>query len=186
MTIEFEPWPKIARLNRDMVITEKLDGTNAAVIVTDEGEVGAQSRNRVITPDSDNFGFARWVQTNAETLTALLGPGRHFGEWWGSGIQRKYGLSGENGKRFSLFNTDRYKDVDFTELPSLGLVPVLFQGAFSQAQIDAELKALEAFGSKAAPGFDDPEGIVIYHAAARQMFKVTIKGDAAPKSQATA
>jgi hypothetical protein len=28
----------------------------------------------------------------------------------------------------------------------------------------------------------DPEGIVVFHEAAQQMFKVTIKGDEAPKS----
>lgn len=39
MTIEFQPWPKIARLNREITITEKIDGTNAAVIITEEGEV---------------------------------------------------------------------------------------------------------------------------------------------------
>jgi hypothetical protein len=32
------------------------------------------------------------------------------------------------------------------------------------------------------PGFMDPEGIVVYHVAANQMFKVTLKGDDAPKS----
>lgn len=31
MTHDFQPWPKIARLNRDITITEKIDGTNAAV-----------------------------------------------------------------------------------------------------------------------------------------------------------
>ena len=27
----FRDWPKIARLNRDVVITEKIDGTNGAI-----------------------------------------------------------------------------------------------------------------------------------------------------------
>jgi hypothetical protein len=31
MTHNFAPWPKIARLNRDITITEKIDGTNSAV-----------------------------------------------------------------------------------------------------------------------------------------------------------
>ena len=39
--LTFEAWPKIARLNRDCIITEKIDGTNAAVIVTDDLRVGA-------------------------------------------------------------------------------------------------------------------------------------------------
>jgi len=183
VTLEFQPWPKIARLNRRMVITEKIDGTNAAVIITEDGEVGAQSRNRLLTPESDNFGFARWVQENAETLSRLLGPGRHFGEWWGSGIQRAYGLKGVGGKRFSLFNVARYGEVDFSEIPNVSTVPVLYEGLFSEYVIRAELDHLEREGSVAQPGFGNPEGIVIFHEASRQMFKVTIKGDEAPKGQ---
>lgn len=179
MSAEFQPWPKIARLNRDITVTEKLDGTNAAVIVGDDLQVAAQSRTRLITPDADNYGFARWVAEHAETLASLLGPGRHFGEWWGQGIQRKYGLT---EKRFSLFNTARYGETDFSELPQVGTVPVLYEGPFDGDEIQYQLDGLEFHGSAAAPGFMDPEGIVIFHQAAQQMFKVTIKGDEAPKS----
>jgi len=156
---EFTEFPKIARLNRDVVISEKIDGTNAQILVepvqietgrggnTPVGDevavvkltrefpgvgslwgnfpgvpapetppepvqvelafgVLAGSRSRWLQPGKqDNFGFAGWVAANAEALVALLGPGRHFGEWWGGGIQRKYGLG---AKRFSLFNVSRY------------------------------------------------------------------------------
>jgi hypothetical protein len=37
-------------------------------------------------------------------------------------------------------------------------------------------------GSYAAPDFRDPEGVVIYLAAAQQCFKVTLKNDEVPKS----
>src|SRR5882762_4949927 len=123
--IEFQGFQKIARLNRDIVVTEKIDGTNGAIgikfwavdlgvdyelpdryrrvkfIDRDDRDVNgminyavvyAQSRKRIITPEQDNFGFARWVYDNAETLVHDLGEGLHFGEWWGSGIQRGYGL----------------------------------------------------------------------------------------------
>ena len=179
MSIEFQPWPKIARLNREITITEKIDGTNAAVIVTEEGEVAAQSRKNLITPEADNFGFARWVAEHAETIASLLGPGRHFGEWWGQGIQRKYGMT---EKRFSLFNTARYGDLDFSDLPQMGTVPVLYQGPFSQGSVSISLDGLALHGSMAAPGFMDPEGVIVFHTAAQQMFKVTIKGDEAPKT----
>ena len=181
-TTEFQPWPKIARLNRDITVTEKIDGTNAAVLIGD-GFVAAQSRKRLITPDDDNFGFARWVAENAGALTDALGPGRHFGEWWGSGIQRGYGLT-EGEKRFSLFNTARYGDTDLAGVPGLGVVPVLYQGPFSQAEIDRALHHLDVYGSRASEGFHDPEGVIVFHTAAQQMFKVTIKGDEAPKSLA--
>ncbi len=60
------------------------------------------SRTRWITAQDDNHGFARWVEGNKQELLKL-GAGRHFGEWWGSGIQRGYGLQ-KGEKRFSLFN----------------------------------------------------------------------------------
>jgi hypothetical protein len=59
MATTFEAFPSIARLSRDMIITAKIDGTDAQVIVTDDGEVYAGSRTRLITPENDNFGFAR-------------------------------------------------------------------------------------------------------------------------------
>ena len=183
MTLEFKPWPKIARLNRDIIVTEKIDGTNAAVIVTDDGEVGAQSRSRVITPEQDNFGFAGWVAGNRELLAETLGPGYHFGEWWGSGIQRGYGLA-KGERRFSLFNTSRWAGVDLPGDIGLGVVPILHSGPFDQDAVTFALQDLVDDGSAAAPGFLDPEGVVVFHVAANRMFKVTIKGDEAPKGLA--
>jgi len=51
MRPEFLPFGKIPRLLRDIIITEKLDGTNASVTITEEGEIYAGSRNRYITPE---------------------------------------------------------------------------------------------------------------------------------------
>jgi hypothetical protein len=203
----FESWPKIARLNRKCVISEKIDGTNAAVIVEPfpDGQstnldgwcagvtydrvegvgaqmylVGAQSRKQVITPSTDNFGFAAWVRDNASELASALGAGRHFGEWWGSGIQRGYGLT-KGEKRFSLFNVNRYADADLSKVPALGLVPVLYDGPFSTEAVNQTLQTLAANGSAASPGFAKPEGIIVFHVAAQVPFKVTIEKDEAPK-----
>lgn len=179
MTFErtFEAWPKIARLNRECVITEKIDGTNGAIVVTEDLEVYAQSRNRLITPDSDNFGFARWVADNSRAIAASLGPGRHFGEWWGAGIGRRYGMT---EKRFSLFDTHAWEDEEMF-VPGLGCVPVLWSGTFSTRAVEWACASLNRYGSVAAPGFSQPEGVVIYHTAARVSFKVTLEGDSAPK-----
>lgn len=170
---EFEPFPKIPRLFRECVITEKIDGTNAQVFVPDDGgPVLAGSRNRWLTPESDNFGFARWVAENEDQLR-LLGPGRHFGEWWGAGIQRRYGLS---EKRFSLFNVGRWEG---HPLPAcVSTVPVLYRGQFSTEAVEGVLEFMRRTGSLAAPGFMRPEGIIVFHEAARSMFKVTLDGDA--------
>ncbi|MGW6855816.1 RNA ligase family protein [Streptomyces xanthophaeus] len=191
---EFKPWPKTARLFRDIVITEKIDGTNAAVHVSDDGRVAAQSRNRLISPDSDNYGFAGWVHANAADLAYILGPGTHFGEWWGRGIQRGYGVE---GKRFSLFNTARwYGDQEEpednpmnrsmrTELRDVvGVVPVMYAGVFGEDAVYDALLHLKKCGSIAAPGYMNPEGICIYHTQTRGVLKVTLDNHDAGKWEA--
>lgn len=166
---EFKPWPKLARLYRDIVVTEKIDGTNACVIVGEDGSVAAQSRTKLIVPGDDNFGFALWCQQNADELRKL-GPGYHYGEWWGVGIQRGYGL---HERRFSLFNVDRWE----VERPACcGVVPRLYTGVFDEGAIDDCLNILQG-KSVAAPGWTDPEGVVVFHKASQQMFKVTLGGD---------
>lgn len=177
----FESFTSIARLSRAVVVTEKIDGTNAQILITDDGDILAGSRSRWISPADDNFGFARWVEEHADELITGLGPGRHFGEWWGAGIQRRYGLS---EKRFSLFNTSRWgddapkRDPLLTPRPACcHVVPVIYRGAFDTAAIDSVLADLERAGSFAAPGFIKPEGIVVWHEAARVLFKKTIGDD---------
>ena len=175
---EFKEFASIARLSRDMVVTEKIDGTNAQVHVTEDGLVFAGSRNRWITPEADNFGFARWVKDHEDELR-LLGPGSHFGEWWGSGIQRGYGME-KGEKRFSLFNVARWADTRDrekypTERPACcHVVPILAMDAFCTGKVDAVLAHLAQGGSHAAPGFMKPEGVVVYHVASGQLFKKTL------------
>lgn len=172
---QFEPFPKVPRLNRTVVITEKIDGTNAGVYIPEDNPdnlIYASSRNRWITPDNDNYGFARWVQQNKEELLEKLGPGQHFGEWWGVGIQRGYDL---HERRFSLFNTHRW-----AEHPDscFHCVPVLAtQNGFDTRDIIKVSQALEIGGSVAAPGFGDPEGIMVYHKASNQIFKYLLDSD---------
>lgn len=171
--LEFKEFPKIARLNREVIVTEKIDGTNAAVSISEDGsEIVAQSRSKIITPADDNFGFARWVEDNAQELSKL-GPGTHFGEWWGAGIQRRYGLI---EKRFSLFNTYRWAD-EATRPACCHCVPIITRGVGLDEQVSVGLQWLRAHGSAASPGFDKPEGIVAFHTASNMMFKVTLDKD---------
>ncbi len=225
----FESWPSIPRLNRDILITEKIDGSNAQISIrpavafdtepqtSQDAVVGdylvrAGSRKRWISPGDDNFGFAAWVHDNAELLVKTLGEGRHYGEWWGQGIQCKYNIG---KKRFSLFNAMRW----YEELPTgvlyrggagvdgpdlhlipevklqpgilsaqaagldIDVVPPMFNGPFGTEAIQYCIDSLDTFGSLAAPHFFGPEGVVVFHKAARQTFKVTIKNDESPKSQ---
>jgi hypothetical protein len=188
----FVEFPSIARLSRDVVVTEKIDGTNASVTILEDGRVLAGSRTRWITPTDDNFGFAKWVSEHEDELRAL-GVGSHFGEWWGSGIQRKYNLS---EKRFSLFNVGRWSsplntpltdegsgsDTRCNEVPCCHVVPVIVRCTFDSARIDYALASLALNGSLASPGFTKPEGIVIYHAASKQLFKKTLDKNDGHKS----
>lgn len=169
---EFIPFQKIARLSREIIISEKIDGSNGLVYIGENGEFLIGSRTQWITPEKDNFGFAAWAYDNKEELLKL-GPGKHFGEWWGQGIQRKYGL---NEKRFSLFNTSRWNDPSVR--PSCcHVVPVLYTGLFDTNFINSTLVMLKVVGSAAAPGFMNPEGIVIYHSQGNVYFKKTISKD---------
>ncbi len=179
---DFVPFQKIGRLSREIIITEKIDGTNAQVCVTEDGAVFAGSRTQFVTPGkaTDNFGFAKWVEDNREELLTL-GAGRHFGEWWGAGIQRKYGLT---EKRFSLFNVSRWSD-DAVRPKCCFVVPVLYRGDFDTNEINRVMIELWERGSMAAPGFMKPEGIVIYHAQANVLFKKTYEKDDAGKGRET-
>lgn len=199
---EFIGFPKMGRLNRECLITEKIDGTNACICIPEAGythdcplQMLVGSRTRWITPQDDNYGFARWAEDHREELLTL-GPGRHFGEWWGGGIQRGYGLL-KGQKQFSLFDVQRWclsgqpqavisapgapLKLQRVLPPCVGLVPMLYKGPFSTAAVKGILGDLVILGSSAAPGYMNPEGIVVFHTAANVRFKVTIKDDDKPK-----
>ena len=176
---DFQDFPKMARWSRDIIVTEKIDGTNAQVFIGEDGEFLTGSRTRWITPQDDNHGFAAWAHANKDELMKL-GPGRHFGEWWGAGIQRKYSI-GE--KRFSLFNVSRWTP---ETLPSCcHVVPILYQGPNEPGVMEECIKELAITGSRASPGFMDAEGIVMFHVAGNVGFKKTIKKDEVPKTLAS-
>jgi hypothetical protein len=189
---EFQEFPKMARWSREVIITEKIDGTNACIYIGEDGRFLTGSRTRWITPEDDNHGFARWAHEHKNELMKL-GPGRHFGEWWGSGVQRGYGLL-KGDKRFSLFNVGRWydpKDCGGEETAGriavhecCRVVPILAKGPNHSEAVNNCIELLQERGSYAAPGFMDPEGIVIFHTAANFGFKKTLKKDEMPKSVA--
>lgn len=206
--IEFSAFPKMARYSRTVWVSEKIDGTNAQVLIVQHipEEIGttvpiarvgdlllyAGSRTRFITPDDDNFGFAGWVRDHAEELV-VLGEGRHFGEWWGSGIQRNYGLP-KGERRFSLFNFIRWckhgetpqrietgdpRQEKYQQVlpPCVGLVPVLWKGNFDDLNLPEIMRKLREGGSVAQPGYANPEGVCVFHAASNTGFKKTFEKD---------
>ena len=176
MSTEFKEFSKIARYSRPITVTEKIDGTNGLVHVSEDGIVTAGSRSRWITPEQDNHGFAKWVKDHEIELREL-GKGYHYGEWWGTGINRGYGLS---EKRWSLFNTSKWSVV---RPVCCNVVPVLYQGQMSEKAILDCLEQLNLNGSVAAKGFKPAEGVVVYHTHGNLYFKKTILNDEIPKSE---
>lgn len=175
---DFKGFGKIPRWNgaQHVFITEKIDGTNAQVVVNEDcTDFRCGSRNRWITPDDDNYGFAKWCETNREAVLSL-GKGQHFGEWWGLGIQRGYG---QTKKRFSLFNTARWNTPEQLERLAktpIEVVPVLYHGPLREETVEEIMQMLRDKGSQAAP-FMDPEGIIMYMPDSRSYFKYTFEGN---------
>lgn len=165
--MNFIKWPKIPRLENEIFhISEKIDGTNACIVITENGDVGAQSRTRLITPKDDNYGFANWVYENHHDLFEDLGPGHHFGEWWGQGIQRGYDLK---EKQFSLFNPTKQSSL-CSNVPIIANCPAIVLNEV----IEVSLNQLQTQGSFAAPGYMRPEGLVIYGEQSKAYWKVII------------
>ena len=145
MSVEFKEWPSIPRENPFKVtITEKIDGTNACIIIQDGAIAGVQSRKRLITPEDDNYGFAAWVNDNSEDLLSL-GDGYHYGEWAGLGIQKNpHGLP---DKKLFLFNTFRWNPQNPNRPKCCDTVPVLFEGVMEPDTIQELLEQLKSKSS---------------------------------------
>jgi hypothetical protein len=193
----FRSFKKIPRLSRDITITEKINGTNLVIYIGEDYTFFVGSHNQWLWSTDpvglhqDNYGCVQWVKANLEELKKL-GPGYHYGEFWGLGVQHGYGLK---EKRFSLFNTSRW--CMYNEEPKLisidpqtkiekyqerspqccHIVPVLFKGIFTTEIVEHHLNELKRLGSVAVPGYMKAEGVVIFHHAAGQYFKKTIEHD---------
>ena len=169
MSIEFKAWEKIPRgKNEKFVITEKMDGTNACVIIQDDKLVGCQSKKRLITVNDDNYGFARWCEENKEDLEQL-GDGYHFGEWVGLGIEKNPHKF--DRKRFFLFNTGRWSNGSPSLPTCCDVVPVLFYGDATVKNIQ---KTMELLKTNSENNYIS-EGIICYYLFARRYEKYTFK-----------
>lgn len=158
---EFIAFPSIMQIGKCfMCITQKLHGTNAQIYIYEEDsiiQIKAGSRNRWLTSEDDNYGFAKFVETNREVIIEKLGIGRHYGEWVGPGINQGEGLP---EKKFYLFNHQRWEMIKHA-IPQMDVVPVLYKGKVDLEEIDNALHRLKTNGSYIVPGYMNPEGIVI-------------------------
>lgn len=165
---EFKKYPKTKRfLDSTMLITEKLEGTNAQIVFLESETPNyipwlAGSRNKWLTETSSNFGFYQFVEENVEVLFEILGVGRHYGEFCGDKIQNTAGVE---GKKLFMFNTsldipEEYKHIVDT-------VPRLHVGPFNPRVIHEILNGLKDNGSVASPGFYPVEGIILHLSSKR-------------------
>lgn len=189
---EFVKYNKIPRLLRPWIITEKIDGTNAQIHISEEMDVVAGSRNRYITPENDNFGFAAWVKEHEQELAAGLGAGRHYGEWWGHGIQRGYGCQYDE-RYFSLFNVSKWHDKNqltretqspdpkaakkTVQCPDCCLVVPVMGWYVDYEDINECLQELAIKKSLLVRGWEQPEGIVAFHTHSGHKYKITLGDD---------
>jgi len=168
MTTEFKAWPKIPRgSNENICISEKMDGTNACIVIEDNKIVAVQSRKRFIKVGDDNFGFASWVESNTAELLKL-GEGYHYGEWAGAGIQKN--PHNIVGKKFFLFNTSRWSNPSRPDC--CDVVPVLYAGKYS---IDAITDTMIKLKDQANEDGYTPEGMVVWYCKTRRFEKYTFK-----------
>lgn len=219
----FESFQKIPRLNRECIVSEKIDGTNGVIYIrapcvncnnefraveevdpvgtpilvescctnpkiSDKSNwtVHAGSKNKWITPEMDNHGFAAWVESHLEELKEL-GPGKHHGEWFGPGIQTRYSKFMKE-KQFTLFNVSRWRPainrlgwedkIQNSKVPPAccTVVPILYIGPFNTEQINKIREELRTKGSVMVPE-SKAEGVIVYHIPSGLFFKATVDKD---------
>ena len=90
----------------DFTISTKLHGSNAAFCYSESDGGWTQSRENIITPEKDNFGFSWFCEQNKETLISIIKELAKenninlnkyiislYMEWIGKGIQKSVAIS---------------------------------------------------------------------------------------------
>lgn len=108
--------------------TEKIHGSNCSARFFPGGGVACQSRERIITPEDDNYGYARYIHNLPPSIqdefrvpfddgTEVI----YYGEWAGKGIQNKVAVS-EVEKFWVIFAVLTIKNGEekWVDLQSLG------------------------------------------------------------------
>lgn len=115
--MEFHKYQHIMKLGTDEVdgilngtvdLFYKIDGTNSQVFLKDDETLGFGSRNREITPNDDNAGFAKAMTEDKELYTELLSFLRAhpsytiYGEWLVPHTLKSY--TQDSWKKFYVFD----------------------------------------------------------------------------------
>lgn len=179
--MEFHKYQHIMKLGTDEVdgilngtvdLFYKIDGTNSQVFLKDDETLGFGSRNREITPNDDNAGFAKAMTEDKELYTELLSFLRAhpsytiYGEWLVPHTLKSY--TQDSWKKFYVFDVldeDTGEYLPYREysrilgdLKHLHLIPLMCELEDpTPEQIQEKLQQTGAFLCAAGLG----EGIVI-------------------------
>ena len=126
MNIDFHPYMHIERLGTDevegilnghVVVTTKLDGSNFCVYISnDKLKVG--SRKRLITPEDDNQGCAKWVYAQDNYKAYLEKHPNHvlYGEYLIKNHIKDYDITAyKKGYIFDAFDVETKKWLPYEE-----------------------------------------------------------------------
>lgn len=192
--MKYPSFNKIERLeNIYCIISEKIDGTNGLIEINYDS-VKFGSKNRYLESHEDNAGFMNFysyhknifintakelnekeIEISGETLTKYeeIYPIHIYGEWFGKGIQRGYGL---DKKFFMPFNPEYAELLIEHEVPHIVRPYILYEGKFSEKVATSSMHFLKEEGSYVIPKYMKPEGIVIYFPKYNFYLKDTFEG----------
>ena len=131
----YNNYPNVIQIGEEVIITEKLHGTNFRVANID-GEIHVGSHNVNLKEDPDNL---YWKCYLASDIKNILYPGMMvYGEIYGLGVQKKthYGEPVPTIRVFDITQNGKYEDWDFVETichqNNIPLVPILYKGPWSE------------------------------------------------------
>jgi len=114
--LSLETLPKIQFLGE-----VKVHGTNSAICYNPKYGIWTQSRNKITTPQLDNFGFSKWVYDRESLITKMMNDHYKkykvpsgstlcvYGEWAGEGVFNSVKI-GEHEKSLYVFNVYQYSN----------------------------------------------------------------------------
>lgn len=145
----------------------KLDGSNGGISIYPNGDVVTQSREQIITPEKDNAGFARWVDSNKDFFSALKQDTQIciFGEWAGKGIAKTCAITKIDRKVFCVFAIQY-----FTKQGALlEINPIIIKDTLEKFGTNPDLFVIPFYGPVLTLNYFDTEDLKIHVETINQM-----------------
>lgn len=126
--------------------TVKIHGSHADIVFRN-GIFHCQSRERVITPEDDNYGFSRWVNNLPKEILKefsdkVEGNGILSFEWCGKGIQNKVAVCQLDKMAVLLtakkLNTGEWLEIKDWKMPNEYKIYNIYQFGYYEIEIDFE------------------------------------------------